>query len=1517
MRFIDHSARIDVVSFKSKFTNYSSAVEPAFFLQIYESDSENGPWMKSESSSNSTGVFLFNSKPYIKIELQIIYEEENVDELGLLLFINVLIHDPISPVVTDSVRSILSNFPTWTAIYEDSIEKATPELATPVSVGAKFLNSLVSDYLDLFDAKLDLNSINSFISTADEDEIDWLYISYNVPASAMQILGDDISLARSSSLNDFYLSKKDDFIYFHNLSDNQIMTLKKFENLTIDGQTYDQEPLLFFNTFDEFGTRVGLKRLYLENNTNYKKRILDVYQNIPSADTEGLKRTLRRELDIWRAFGSTPDSNYFGATPEVLEILDLESSTPYVSFDNVPQKNFIEFVKFLNENYPSTFGYIKWEDGIWDTAGLNYEGINTVPFIHDTEKATGDYFQPGVGDLDDALVVIENESYATVSFEGYFKADGFKVTSYDDVYAPIKIAYEYFGHYSFDNVPNPDANNPSASTPSANGGVNLVYEIALKAHNQYSTPSVFYKNFSYQDREDFIVKNFYSQNSPASPEFNLIKIFNSDGLSDPAIEFFEKTYGYTYLNTDATPANSSMDLADASTIKVVANARWNILTQQYENVTNANYRVAFNEHTSGYQVNPSFGTEFSIASPNINYINSNFKIGSTVYGTKTISGYTDVIDSELYINSDNDISVIDDKLIPLDNFKDTIVYPIGSTPQNLIIRNVKVYPSPLYNTLQTQELKDLQYGGYSENPYNSGLEYFIPSSPNILIETYSSVDGSGSPTSSNYFETSTINYSSNANSVVITTGLSATPYYPFKKPVWSIIGENELKSTPMIFGYLDRFGNAYKSDEQIENSGRSPNPNNVDSFIDKYVLSSKSFGITSQEIEDEKYIITNINPISSTEEIVLSSSKTSIKSNTFSPDTLIDVIYQDNEIVDGQVQYTYSPISVDAKSVNIFNNKTINIFDTQQPSLKTGWLYLPNEEYYIYAKPILDVYNGQFFELNTTEVPMQGAPVIVTVFDNGKIVNYEELFFNDSSTPGNATFYNEETLYGSDDKSLYLAYPNISNIQIYVEDMFNGRVLINDPLNPEFWVWSFVDQDGNYILDLNDNGQYYLSFLTYIQSGDDIYYLAGNRFQILNSITQQSEIIPGREYKIRYKVDDAFYVERNEKKIYLSSTPSEPSIYHVTYESSEYLSSTPSGLSINSIDNPLDEGFIYATDETYEFDTASVWISPYKISKEEDDLIYVSIISYDINKNPKPNQTFRIYGDYITAEQEYLTTNENGFGKTIIRYTGLSPNTTLLLTVSGISYPDPLENANINSSSGSFSEQYSITLMENKVADYTLKAVSDKIKIKANATDEVNIKGYIRDSDNQAHGTPIIYWRKARTAYEAINSVAYSTNSSTPDRYGTSGYVTADENGNFIIGPFYSQERTDPGLWFVAVDTELASTPSATPVTIYGDVVYWFENYDNIHYSNEPLPLPRFYSSAPLTGDEIISQPAFTYRYYDMEFDATPSATPDLNWTPPKWFQISRYDQYQMGLLGSTPNIVSNYTNLYPDYEDN
>jgi hypothetical protein len=1475
--------------------------------------------MKSEITIDSSSIFLTNSKKYIKIQLEIFSEAEDVTALGLLLFVNVLIHDVDSPIISDSARSILSKFPTWTALYEDSIEGATPSLKVPESVGGKFISSLVGEYLDNFESELNLQDINSFISTADEDVVDWIYMTYAVPSAALSVSGDGVELARSGSLESFYESRKTDYIYYHNLIDNQIITLRKFDNLSIDATTYDQDPILFFNIFDEFGSRVGLRRLYLENNSNYKKRILDVYQNPPSVDLDGLKLTLRRELDIWRAYGATPNSTYLGATPEILEMTDIESSTPYFTFDGNPSKDFNSFVRYINETYPSNLGYANWDEGIWDYAGLSGEGMLHIPFIYDTATPLGQYFQPGFGDFEDGKLLITSEDFATVSFEGYFQADGFMISSYKDHYNPIEIDFEYYADYILGVVPNPDASNPNSATP-YNAGVSVVYEIHMPAHNQYATPSVFYTNMSYLDRDDFFVKNYYLQSSDASPEYNLIQVVNSDGLTNVNLPFREKTYNYPYVNTQATPNTNSIDVSKASEIRIVAKSKWNDSVDSYVTNSYAAYRIAFNEDGRGYWVNPTAGSYISLSTPNINYVNSNFKIGSTVYGTKNITGVTDTIEGKMVVNSFNDPSIVDDVLITKDEIKAPLIFPIGSTPQNIYFSSKKINPEPLYNTVQILSLKDPEHGGISYN-YIDDSEYFVPASPNIVLDIYneqfdSLEENIYSPVSSSYFETATINYTTGSETLVVTNGLASTPYYPFKSPIWTQLTQ-PLSSTPMIQGYLDRYGNAYKDGEIIEDSGRTTNPGQVDSFVTRCSLSRQSFGLGPED--NETYVITSIDAVSLNEDINLVVPNRQVSSSGFSPDSAVNFIQETYNVDTGT--YEYGELTVNAYAADYYDNKNISLLDTKQPDINVGWLDLPNSEYYIYSAPVIEAYSGQFFELQLNDIPRQGAPVIVNVYSGDSTIQYDELVFSDAATPGNVTFYNEETVIGSDDLALYLAYPNISNLTL--QDTYSGNILVQSSLNPEFYIWTSVDQSGNYILDEDEDTEYYIFNSDFIQSGDQLYTLVGNRFAILNSETYESRIIPGREYLVTYTVNNSYYIDRNYYdsssddyfgKIYFASTPKITSLYEVTYETSRYKSSTPSGLYLNPLYNPIDEGFVFVSDSDYDFDTAGVWISPQKIFDVSDDIIYISIVSYDTNGNPKPYQTFRVYGNEITAENEYVTTNQNGFATTSFRYSGVNPavKTTIEIFVSGISYP--AANAHNNSSSGSFSDSYTVDLALSNTYTYEFKAAPDKMNIKADGLGDIYIKGYVRQGNVPSASAPAIYWRKARTAYSALEQTNYLANSSTPGRYGTSGFVYADQYGNFNIGPFYAQDRTKPGYWFVALDTELASTPSATPVTIYGDIVYWYENYDNLHYSNEIVPLPGSYTAIPTSGSEIIADSSFTYRHYDMEFDNQSAAT--INWLPPRWFPISRYEQYQMGFFGSTPNTISEYQNLNADYED-
>ena len=102
---------------------------------------------------------------------------------------------------------------------------------------------------------------------------------------------------------------------------------------------------------------------------------------------------------------------------------------------------------------------------------------------------------------------------------------------------------------------------------------------------------------------------------------------------------------------------------------------------------------------------------------------------------KNLTGITDIIEGKMVVNSFNDPSIIDDVLITKDEIKSPLIFPIGSTPQNIYFSSKKINPEPLYNTVQTLDLKDPKHGGISHNHIDD-TDYFVPASPNIVLNIY-------------------------------------------------------------------------------------------------------------------------------------------------------------------------------------------------------------------------------------------------------------------------------------------------------------------------------------------------------------------------------------------------------------------------------------------------------------------------------------------------------------------------------------------------------------------------------------------------------------------------------------------------------------------------------------------------------------------------------------------------------------------------------------------------------------
>ena len=238
------------------------------------------------------------------------------------------------------------------------------------------------------------------------------------------------------------------------------------------------------------------------------------------------------------------------------------------------------------------------------------------------------------------------------------------------------------------------------------------------------------------------------------------------------------------------------------------------------------------------------------------------------------------------------------------------------------------------------------------------------------------------------------------------------------------------------------------------------------------------------------------------------------------------------------------------------------------------------------------------------------------------------------------------------------------------------------------------------------------------------------------------------------------------------------------------------------------------------------------------------------------------------------------------------------ITVSGV------VNGSNNAHANSQTQGYITVLNFDIVTEYSMqnliKAIVDTPSIKADGISQQYIRGIITSGATPVSNN-VIYWRKGRTLYDIFTDQDYSN------------YVRSDSNGNFSIGPIQASSSKDPGYWMVAVESAHSVTPSSTPVTVSGDIVYWSEKYDNLNYHSGGAVL---YNSNVLLGygAKMSSTPNFTLNYHDASDATAYAATP--NWLPPKWYPLDRAEQYQMGLLGSTPNVISSYGKLMNDYEE-
>ncbi len=1423
---------------------------PSLEIKILTSDKENAQiseWEQIAYVNQQTSLlFKRDVKRYLKFVVNFL-SSSDLTEVNFLLLVQVQIENIFSPIISDHTRSILNRFPSWTKTFADSLERSTPELALPESIAGKFINALIADDLDKIDEFISKIELDSFINSANENEIAWMNLYTPVSPGFVKVIADGRELARVSTMKELLEHRITDNVFFYNFTTGSLYTVKQFRDLYVD--TVEQKPMLIqtLNSFDEFGLKVGLQRLYLESNTNFAKRILDVGKNPPSINEQGLKLTLRRELDIWKAVGATPNSDYQGATPEIIEISDMNTMSKYFSKEGIPTNEFYNFVDYINNNYPSNLGYIKWGEAYWDYAGRRGEGVSSIPQITDsaTPGAYVDIYQPGVGDFEDAKLKLKKVDDIIKKASFGLRLRGIKYDSYEKAYEPISIKYDSYLSY-LENYHD-------------HGAATVNYDVILKLNAHAQIPS----NSVYTARYKDTVKNLSGLDS--SPEYIVRPIFNSLGFTT-GDSIYYNSGGTPYVNTFEPSATESYTFSQIPLYSVNEATISFIDSTNYLGATGNYGSVGFVDSTPYNLASSTKKTIVKTATQiNNSSYNTNLKIGSNIYDPlKARVKNTPLIRSSnfgLNLNSDNDITK-----------KKTIIFTPQDILKDIIVPN---NVTPLYvhldNVVEDSYDIDHSYGdyaGYGGVSFNRDTDqrHLLSASPNIIF-SFINPNFSTPNQMPNYYETvgATVNYyfkdikfPYNATPTYLAISSKDSAHYPFNSPIWENFSADS--NSDIEFYYSDENG-------IVSNKPKDNYDVDYPSFtVGVFSFLRSDFGL-GQYASSDNLIIKNIEVINQDrDDIDVYAIWYNDRFNIYNvnEDLKTNFSNDDEEATPyGRLNYldTFSDTYI-LKNIVIY---VTTVSDNTKPSINSGWYFQDQKERYIYSEPQKEIYVNQP-NITLLGVARQGAPVIVSTQDaNGSTVNYTQVAFANEASPAVFDYYNIEYIIPTYENYIALAYKDLFDLTIV--DQFTGKTI----LKSENYTSNILDYTSSSTPMFNTNTEYKISY----------------------------------RVKNTFNIDNEYYDNTSNSHrsfIRLLSTPNYSYRTVVEYESAiiddGYLITE---LDLNPLHSPIDEGFIYLSHSTYPLSEIECKLSPNQIIQGSKDFMTLNVFTKDVNQNPKPWTDVKIYGnnlliDYnatISATPMVFETDSDGYLRTIIEHAGTASVA-------------PLTNyVYVSDNTNSFSATASYIVLPNKDNSKKLSAEVTKKIINADGNEKQSIYG-------NATPNAIVYWRKARSLYEALNT-SYENNFNIPGQYLVSGTQTADQNGNFKIESYIAQDDGTPGYWFVVVDSEFKQSPSANPVTIAGDIVYWYERYD-VNQSNSSEPVLNAVAGSATHYYHYLTDPVFKKdQYTDKVYYEETIESP---WNLPNWYPINRYTQYQMGLLGSTPYFVDSYNNLRPDYEE-
>jgi hypothetical protein len=356
------------------------------------------------------------------------------NEVGLYgVFVNYYWYSSYTP-------ELASEFPRWSRIRK-----------TKESTGQRFLNFFGIHFEEIKEF-LTWISEQKYIGTADIHVYDWIYM-YELmevkQTDEIQIWyennGAQETVQAFDTLREFFFNPTNRggiIDYDKRRFYSKVEYPSLWFRVQREGQVYEFEskpvPFHVWNSLDDIGLLVGVRRLYLEPNVSFKERILDVFRYPANTSDEGLTNGIARELDmvqriVWKddnkAFYLKNTSGLY-IDPRTLRVdgqplnedqyvIDEESNIlihplyegkehvisfmrgieKYELHDQQNEKlhrilflpngqateTFRNWVKYIRTVAPIMWDEFRWDEGFWDTIDKNLTGVGYLPNMWDSD----------------------------------------------------------------------------------------------------------------------------------------------------------------------------------------------------------------------------------------------------------------------------------------------------------------------------------------------------------------------------------------------------------------------------------------------------------------------------------------------------------------------------------------------------------------------------------------------------------------------------------------------------------------------------------------------------------------------------------------------------------------------------------------------------------------------------------------------------------------------------------------------------------------------------------------------------------------------------------------------------------------------------------------------------------------------------------------------------------------------------------------------------------------------------